>query len=104
MRINPDDVLSYLAPFAEPLRYERFRFSRRWLQRQAERVGDLHSPDFRTGRALNLPPQHLLIHRVTFGTLGVMCQLGAEVALRGIVSRWQPAITEGSEAEPAPEA
>jgi hypothetical protein len=33
-----------------------------------------------------------------------MCQLGAEVALRGIVSRWQPAITEGSEAEPAPEA
>jgi predicted unusual protein kinase regulating ubiquinone biosynthesis (AarF/ABC1/UbiB family) len=104
MRVNPDDVLSYLAPFAEPLRYERFRFSRRWLQRQAERVGDLHSPDFRTGRALNLPPQHLLIHRVTFGTLGVMCQLGAEVALRGIVSRWQPAITEGSEAEPAPEA
>jgi predicted unusual protein kinase regulating ubiquinone biosynthesis (AarF/ABC1/UbiB family) len=103
MHLDPEDVLSYLAPFAEPLRFERFRFSRRWLQRQAERVGDLHSPDFRTGRALNLPPQHLLIHRVTFGTLGVMCQLGAEVPLRGIVSRWQPALTEGSEAEPAPE-
>jgi predicted unusual protein kinase regulating ubiquinone biosynthesis (AarF/ABC1/UbiB family) len=103
MRLDPDDVLSYLAPFAEPLRFERFRFSRRWLQRQAERVGDLRSPDFNTGRALNLPPQHLLVHRVTFGTLGVMCQLGAEVGLRGIVGRWQPTITEGSEPEPNPE-
>jgi predicted unusual protein kinase regulating ubiquinone biosynthesis (AarF/ABC1/UbiB family) len=93
MRLDPDDVLAYLAPFAEPLRTERFRFSRRWLQVQAERVGDLRSPDFRTGRALNLPPKHLLVHRVTFGTLAVLCQLGAEVPLREIVSRWQPAIT-----------
>jgi hypothetical protein len=43
---------------------------------------------------LNLPPQHLLVHRVTFGTLAVMCQLGAEVPLRSIVARWQPAILE----------
>jgi predicted unusual protein kinase regulating ubiquinone biosynthesis (AarF/ABC1/UbiB family) len=93
MRLDPEDVLAYLAPFADPLRTERFRFSRRWLQVQAERVGDLRSPDFRTGRALNLPPRHLLIHRVTFGTLAVLCQLGAEVPLREIVSRWQPAIT-----------
>jgi len=102
MQLDPDEVLAYLGPFAEPLHTERFRFSRRWLQRQAERVGDLRSPDFRTGRALNLPPQHLLIHRVTFGTLGVMCQLGAEVPLRGIVSHWQPVITEGSDPEPGP--
>jgi predicted unusual protein kinase regulating ubiquinone biosynthesis (AarF/ABC1/UbiB family) len=102
MQLDPDDVLAYLGPFAEPLHTERFRFSRRWLQRQAERVGDLRSPDFRTGRALNLPPQHLLVHRVTFGTLGVMCQLGAEVPLRGIVSHWQPVITEGSDPEPRP--
>jgi predicted unusual protein kinase regulating ubiquinone biosynthesis (AarF/ABC1/UbiB family) len=95
MRLDPDDVLAYLAPFAEPLRTERFRFSRRWLQGQAERIGDLRSPDFRTGRALNLPPQHLLIHRVTFGTLGVMCQLGAEVPLRDVISRWQPTTLEG---------
>jgi predicted unusual protein kinase regulating ubiquinone biosynthesis (AarF/ABC1/UbiB family) len=93
-QLDPDDVLAYLAPFAEPLRSERFRFSRQWLQRQAERVGDMRSPDFRTGRALNLPPQFLLVHRVTFGTLGVLCQLGAEVGLRGIVARWQPTITE----------
>jgi predicted unusual protein kinase regulating ubiquinone biosynthesis (AarF/ABC1/UbiB family) len=94
MRLDPADVLSYLAPFAEPLLTERFRFGRPWLQRQAERVGDMRSPDFRTGRALNLPPQHLLVHRVTFGTLAVMCQLGAEVPLRSIVARWQPAILE----------
>jgi predicted unusual protein kinase regulating ubiquinone biosynthesis (AarF/ABC1/UbiB family) len=92
MRLEADDVLAYLMPFAEPLRTESFTFTRRWLQLQAERVGDLRGPDFRTGRALNLPPEHLLIHRVTFGSLGVLCQLGAKVRLREIVGRWQPSI------------
>ena len=69
--------MAYLAPFTEPLRTETFRFNRRWLQSQAERVGDLRSPSFDIGRRLNLPPQYLLVHRVTMGTLGVLCQLDA---------------------------
>ncbi|WP_214369113.1 ABC1 kinase family protein [Pseudonocardia sp. H11422] len=88
--ITADEAIAYLAPFTEPLGSETFRFNRRWLQRQAERVGDLRSPDFDTGRALNLPPQYLLVHRVTLGTLGVLCQLDADVPLRGIVAHWQP--------------
>ncbi len=89
------DAQAYLAPFAEPLRTESFRFDRAWLQAQAGRVGDLRSPQFQTGRELNLPPQYLLIHRVTMGTLGVLCQLDADVALRSIVARWQPWILAG---------
>jgi predicted unusual protein kinase regulating ubiquinone biosynthesis (AarF/ABC1/UbiB family) len=85
-----EEAIEYLAPFTEPLRTESFHFNRRWLQRQAERVGDLRRPEFRTGRELNLPPQYLLVHRVTMGTLGVLCQLDAEVPLRGIVQHWQP--------------
>jgi predicted unusual protein kinase regulating ubiquinone biosynthesis (AarF/ABC1/UbiB family) len=91
------EALAYLAPFAEPLRTESFRFTRRWLQHQAERVGDLRSPDFRTGRELNLPPQYLLVHRVTMGTLGVLCQLEADVPLRGIVQHWQPWIFDAED-------
>jgi predicted unusual protein kinase regulating ubiquinone biosynthesis (AarF/ABC1/UbiB family) len=84
------DAIAYLAPFTEPLHSDVFRFNRRWLQRQAGRVGDLRSPDFRTGLELNLPPQYLLVHRVTMGALGVLCQLDADVPLRGIVRHWQP--------------
>jgi hypothetical protein len=98
--LGASEVLAYLAPFTEPLRAESFRFDRAWLQSQAERMGDLRSPHFRTGRELNLPPQYLLIHRVTMGTLGVLCQLDADVQLRGIVQRWQPWIF-GDEEEPA---
>jgi predicted unusual protein kinase regulating ubiquinone biosynthesis (AarF/ABC1/UbiB family) len=90
--LAPEDAVAYLAPFTEPLRTESFRFNRRWLQRQAERVGDLRSPQFNTGRELNLPPQYLLVHRVTMGTLGVLCQLDADVALRDIVHSWEPSI------------
>ena len=45
-------MLAYLAPFVEPLRTETFHFTRRWMQKQAERVGDLRSQDFadRAGR------------------------------------------------------
>jgi predicted unusual protein kinase regulating ubiquinone biosynthesis (AarF/ABC1/UbiB family) len=88
--LHAEDVLNYLGPFVEPLREERFKFTRKWLQKQAERVGDLRSPDSQTGRSLNLPPQYLLIHRVTLGATGILCQLDAEVPARGIVARWQP--------------
>ena len=88
--LTGDDLVGYLAPFAEPLRTETFHFTRRWLQRQAERVGDVRSTNFDVGRWLNLPPQYLLVHRVSMGTLGVLCQLDACVPLRDIVARWNP--------------
>jgi predicted unusual protein kinase regulating ubiquinone biosynthesis (AarF/ABC1/UbiB family) len=98
-RLGAEEAVAYLAPFTEPLRTETFRFNRRWLQGQAERVGDLRSPEFSTGRELNLPPQYLLIHRVTMGTLGVLCQLDADVPLRGIVGHWQPWIFAANDDE-----
>jgi predicted unusual protein kinase regulating ubiquinone biosynthesis (AarF/ABC1/UbiB family) len=88
--IQAEDVLAYLAPFVDPARAPTFHFTRRWLQRQAERVGDLRSQDFQTGRSLNLPPDYLLIHRVTLGATGILCQLDAEVDAREIIARWQP--------------
>ncbi|MBK0869919.1 AarF/ABC1/UbiB kinase family protein [Saccharopolyspora sp. HNM0986] len=95
--LRSEDVIAYLGPFVDPVRTERFHFSREWMQRQAERVGDLRSPDFRTGRSLNLPPDYLLIHRVTLGATGILCQLDSEFAAREIITRWQP----GFAAEPA---
>ena len=97
--VHGEEMLSYLAPFTEPLHTEHFRFSRAWLRGQAERVGDLRRPEFDTSRSLNLPPQYLLVHRVTLGTLGVLCQLEADVPLRGIVGRWQPELF--ADADPA---
>jgi predicted unusual protein kinase regulating ubiquinone biosynthesis (AarF/ABC1/UbiB family) len=94
--LHADDVMAYLGPFVEPLRQETFHFTRRWLQRQAERVGDLRSPDFRTGRSLNLPPQYLLIHRVTLGSTGILCQLDAVTPVRSIVERWQPGFADAA--------
>lgn len=88
--VTAEEAIAYLAPFTDPLRTDRFHFNRPWLRHQAERVGDLHSPEFDTGRSLNLPPQYLLVHRVTLGTLGILCQLDADVPLREIVARWQP--------------
>ncbi len=94
MVLRAEDVLAYLAPLTEPLRSETFHFTRAWMQSQAERVGDLGSPDFRTGRALNLPPQYLLIQRVSSGSMGILCQLDATVPFRELAVRWQPGFVD----------
>ena len=42
------------------------------------RIADPRSPAAQLGRQLNLPPSYLLIHRVTLGSIGVLCQLGGD--------------------------
>jgi predicted unusual protein kinase regulating ubiquinone biosynthesis (AarF/ABC1/UbiB family) len=90
IQLDPARVLAYFGPMMDPLRTPTFRFSREWMRREAARVGDLRSETAQIGRQLNLPPAYLLIHRVTIGSIGVLCQLNAEAPYREIVERWQP--------------
>ncbi len=84
------DLLGYLAPLLEPVTTEEFRFSRGWLRTEAVRLGDPRSPAAQLGRQLNLPPSYLLIHRVTLGAVGILCQLDSTGAFRAEMQRWQP--------------
>ena len=77
-------------PVLDPLRSDTFTFSREWMRRQAARIGDPRSEEAKVGRILNLPPTYLLIHRVTIGSIGILCQLGATAAFRPLAERWQP--------------
>ena len=88
--LDAQELLDYLRPLLEPVATDRFRFSRAWLRGQAIRLGDPRSPAAALGRQLNLPPSYLLIHRVTMGTIGVLCQLGGEADFRAEMERWQP--------------
>ncbi|MGH3663101.1 MAG: ABC1 kinase family protein, partial [Micromonosporaceae bacterium] len=75
--VDPQQVLDYLRPMLAPLAAEDFQFSRSWLRNEATRLADPRSPAYQLGKNLNLPPSYLLIHRVTLGSIGVLCQLGA---------------------------
>jgi predicted unusual protein kinase regulating ubiquinone biosynthesis (AarF/ABC1/UbiB family) len=88
--IDPEELLDYLRPLLEPVAADSFRFSRPWLRAQAVRLGDPRSPAAALGRQLNLPPSYLLIHRVTMGTIGVLCQLNGEADFRSEMEHWQP--------------
>jgi predicted unusual protein kinase regulating ubiquinone biosynthesis (AarF/ABC1/UbiB family) len=88
--IDAARVLHYLRPMLEPLVRDTFRFTREWMRREAARVADPRNEAAQIGRQLNLPPSYLLIHRVTIGSIGVLCQLDAEAPYRRIVERWQP--------------
>lgn len=83
-------LLDYLAPILDPAREQTFRFTRSWLRAQAVRIGDPRSPAYSTGLRLNLPPEYLLIHRVTTGAIGVLCQLEAEAPWRAELQQWLP--------------
>ena len=90
IQLDPEELLAYLRPLLDPVASGSFRFSRAWLRGQAVRIGDPRSPAAALGRQLNLPPSYLLIHRVTMGTIGVLCQLGGEADFRAEMERWQP--------------
>ncbi|EIE97761.1 ABC1 kinase family protein [Saccharomonospora glauca] len=92
--LDADDVYAWLLPLVAPLTDESFHFTRQWAQKQAMRMGDTKNKDFHIGRSLNLPPQWLLIHRVTAGAIGILCQLDAELPVRSIVERWQPGFAD----------
>jgi predicted unusual protein kinase regulating ubiquinone biosynthesis (AarF/ABC1/UbiB family) len=90
VEIDAHGVLEYLRPMLEPVAVEEFHFTRSWLRAEAARVASPRSPAYQLGRNLNLPPAYLLIHRVTLGSIGVLCQLEAKAPYRSIVERWLP--------------
>ncbi len=88
--VDPELVLEYLAPFVEPTKVERFRFSREWMQTQFQRINNPRSPTYTVPLKLNLPPSYLMIHRTWLGGVGVLSQLGAEAPIRAILEENLP--------------
>jgi predicted unusual protein kinase regulating ubiquinone biosynthesis (AarF/ABC1/UbiB family) len=94
--VEPGMVLEYLAPFVEPTRVERFRFSREWMQTQFQRINNPRSPTYTLPLKLNLPPSYLMIHRTWLGGVGVLSQLGAEVPIRAILAEHLPGFADSA--------
>jgi predicted unusual protein kinase regulating ubiquinone biosynthesis (AarF/ABC1/UbiB family) len=88
--VDPAEILDYVLPMLEPITADEFRFTRAWLRTEAARIASPRSPAFALGRQLSLPPSYLLIHRVTLGSIGVLCQLEAKARYRAILERWLP--------------
>ena len=93
-RVDPEQVLAYLAPFVGPAEYDTFTFSREWMREQFKRINDPRSENWSTGLKLNLPPEYLLVHRVWLGGVGVLCQLGATVEVRAQLEEWLPGFAD----------
>ncbi len=88
--VDADLILDYLRPMLAPLEVDEFRFTRAWLRAEAARIAGPRSPAYQLGRQLNLPPSYLMIHRVTLGSIGVLCQLEAKAPYRSILEEWLP--------------
>lgn len=90
IRLEPEALYDYLAPFIEPAATERFHFNRVWMREQFARINDPRRPGYSIGLKLNLPPSYLLIHRVWIGGIGVLSQLDCEAPFRAELERWLP--------------
>ena len=94
VEVTPEQVMNYFGPALEPLSSENYTFSRTWLRRQAARLSDPRREEAQVGRLLNLPPSYLLIHRVTLGSIAILCQLGATAPYRQLAEQWQPGFAD----------
>lgn len=91
--VDSQVLINYLLPFLDPLRSKEFTFTREWLQERAAKMNDLRSAESKLARRLNLPASYLMIYRVTFGAMAVLCQLRATAPYRDSFARWQPGFT-----------
>ncbi|GAA5183570.1 AarF/ABC1/UbiB kinase family protein [Rugosimonospora acidiphila] len=103
VEVDASAILGYLRPILEPIAVPEFHFTRAWLRGEATRVGNPRGSAYQLGKNLNLPPSYLLIHRVTLGSIGVLCQLEATAPYRAVVERWLPGFA-GPDAIEAPAA
>ncbi|GAB3868806.1 AarF/ABC1/UbiB kinase family protein [Nocardioides maradonensis] len=90
IRIEPQLLMDYLAPFVDPTLVERFRFSREWMREQFQRLNNPRDPAYTVSIKLNLPPSYVLIHRTWLGGVGVLSQLEAEAPFRAIMQEFLP--------------
>jgi predicted unusual protein kinase regulating ubiquinone biosynthesis (AarF/ABC1/UbiB family) len=98
--VDMEALRIFLAPLADPSKYESFQFSREWMRGEASRVTDLRGTS--VARQLNLPPSYVLIHRVSTAGIGVLCQLEAGGEFRAEVLRWMPGYGPADLADIAP--
>jgi predicted unusual protein kinase regulating ubiquinone biosynthesis (AarF/ABC1/UbiB family) len=97
--VTPEALLALLDPYLQPLRSPAYTFSRAWMQAQTKVSSDPFSAASRTQRRLTVPPRHLLLQRVAVGLAGVLCSLGATVAVDAEIGRWLPGYADGSRVE-----
>ncbi|SFT66952.1 Predicted unusual protein kinase regulating ubiquinone biosynthesis, AarF/ABC1/UbiB family [Geodermatophilus amargosae] len=88
--VTPEALMALLDPYLQPLRSPSYTFTRAWMQDQTRAASDPFSATARTQRRLTIPPRHLLLQRVAVGMTGVLCSLGATVAVDGEIRRWLP--------------
>jgi predicted unusual protein kinase regulating ubiquinone biosynthesis (AarF/ABC1/UbiB family) len=94
MAVDARQVIDYFGPIVAPLSVDTFTFTRAWMRTQAARLSDPRREEARVGRLFNLPPTYLLIHRVTIGSIGILCQLNATAPFRQLAERWQPGFAD----------
>ncbi len=93
VKMDPQEALEYLTPLLDPLRGETFTYSRAWLRDQGSHLSGRGNPAASLGRRFNLPPAYMLIHRVSMGSLGILCQLGSTFAVREVLEPCLPGLS-----------
>ena len=93
-KVTAEDVMRYIGALANPLREETFHYNRGFMQAEGGRVTAPGSVDFRTGRAMSLPPQYLMFLRVVVGWMSMLAQIDCWAPSRRIVAEWVPGFTD----------
>jgi predicted unusual protein kinase regulating ubiquinone biosynthesis (AarF/ABC1/UbiB family) len=93
-KVTAEDVMHYIGALANPLREETFHYNRGFMQAEGGRVTAPGSVDFRTGRAMSLPPQYLMFLRVVVGWMSMLAQIDCWAPSRRIVAEWVPGFTD----------
>jgi predicted unusual protein kinase regulating ubiquinone biosynthesis (AarF/ABC1/UbiB family) len=90
IRLDAEAIGRLVEPLVEPAHADEFTFSREWLRAQVARLSAPTFEGMGTTLRVNLPREYALLHRVTAGGIGVLCQLGTTVRVQETLEECLP--------------
>jgi predicted unusual protein kinase regulating ubiquinone biosynthesis (AarF/ABC1/UbiB family) len=93
-RVSVRDIDEMLRQYVEPVEVEVFHYTRKWLQRMANRQLNQGVSQIKTARQMNLPPKLALPMRVLATSMAILCQLDAHVPTQQLSAELVPGFAE----------
>lgn len=89
-KVSHREIDDMLRQYVEPLQYEVFHYTRKWLQRMTAKNMDISVDQLKAARQMDIPPKLAIPMRVIASNVAISCQLDAHVPTKALATELIP--------------
>ena len=89
-KVSHREIDDMLRQYVEPLQYEVFHYTRKWLQRMTAKNMDISVDQLKAARQMDIPPKLAIPMRVIASNVAISCQLDAHIPTKALATELIP--------------